>query len=138
MKNTIASTGTRRDNKNNEVSRMKRCTMCGKKFDVWDEQENFCFQHRVGYGSAHDGDVICLKLCCNCFDRVIDIISLMSNEKIIISPQEWEENSGYYGKQVKVRGLYSPLTHHIGRQSRPFQNFSCTKNKNHRRLSGKE
>lgn len=117
---------------------MKRCTMCGKEFDIWDEQENFCFQHRVGYGSAHDGDVISLKLCCSCFDRVIYVISLTSKGKIIISPQEWDGNSGYYGKQVKVRGLYSPLTHHIGRQSRPFQSFSGTKNKKRRRLSGKE
>jgi len=68
--------------------------MCGKKFDMWDEQENFCFEHRVGYGSKNDGDVVRLKLCCGCFDRIIDIISPMSKEKIIASPQEWGESCG--------------------------------------------
>ena len=117
---------------------MKRCTMCGKKFDMWDEQENFCFEHRLGYGSKNDGDVVRLKLCCGCFDRIVDIISPMSKEKIIASPQEWSENSDYYGKQVKVRGLSAPLTNHIGRQSRPFGGFYACKNKKRRRLSKKE
>ena len=54
---------------------MKKCTMCSKEFDFWDEQENFCFNHTIGYGSAHDGETISLNLCCNCFDKVINLIS---------------------------------------------------------------
>lgn len=34
---------------------VKRCTVCGKKFDMWDVQESFRFHHRVGYGSKYDG-----------------------------------------------------------------------------------
>jgi hypothetical protein len=108
--------------------------MCGKKLDVWDEQESFCFQHRAGYGSEHDGDVVRFKLCCGCFDTIIAIVSKMSKEKIVFSPQELSKNSDYYEKQVKVRGLYSPLTGHIGRQSRPFCRFPA---KMSRRLSAR-
>lgn len=59
------------------LDKTTKCTMCGKEFDFWDKQENFCFEHQVGYGSAHDGEKISLKLCCECFDKVIDIIAPM-------------------------------------------------------------
>jgi hypothetical protein len=49
--------------------------MCGKEFDMWDEQENFRFEHRVGYGSVHDGEYIKINLCCDCFDKVIDMVA---------------------------------------------------------------
>ena len=52
----------------------KVCNMCGKTFDLWDHQENFCFDHHIGYGSAHDFERIQLNLCCQCFDKVIDWI----------------------------------------------------------------
>ena len=116
---------------------MKRCTMCGKKLDMIDTNGDFSFQHRVGYGSKYDGDIVYLKLCYDCFDKIVDILSIMSKEKIIFSPQELAENCGYYEKQVKVRGLSAPLTNHIGRQSRPFGGFSACKNKKCRRLSEK-
>lgn len=77
---------------------MKRCTMCGKKLDTVDLYGNFSFKHRVGYGSKYDGDVIYLTVCYECFDQVVDILSMMSKEKIIFSPQELSENDGYYGK----------------------------------------
>lgn len=53
---------------------MKKCTMCGNDFDMWDEQESFCFDHIVGYGSAHDGEKIHINLCCDCFDKILDNI----------------------------------------------------------------
>lgn len=52
----------------------KVCNMCGKKFGLWDHQEDFCFDHKIGYGSAHDLERIQLNLCCRCFDKVIDWI----------------------------------------------------------------
>ena len=52
----------------------KICHMCGKTFDLWDHQEDFCFDHHIGYGSAHDFERIQLNLCCQCFDKVIDWI----------------------------------------------------------------
>ena len=50
----------------------KVCHMCGKTFDLWDHQEDFCFDHHIGYGSAHDFEHMQLNLCCQCFDKVID------------------------------------------------------------------
>ena len=52
----------------------KVCNMCGKTFDIWDHQENFCVDRCLGYGSAHDFEHIQLNLCCQCFDKVIDWI----------------------------------------------------------------
>lgn len=57
------------------VLHLDKCSMCGNEFDIWDEQENFRFEHKVGYGSVHDGEYIKINLCCDCFDKVIDIIS---------------------------------------------------------------
>jgi len=108
--------------------------MCDKKLDTVDMYGNFSFRHRVGYGSKYDGDIIYLKLCCDCFDKTVDILSMMSKEKIIFSPEELSENGGYYEKQVKVRGRFAPFTNHIGRQSRPFGGFPACKNKKCRRL----
>ena len=79
---------------------MKRCTMCGEKLNTMDEYGNFSFQHRVGYGSKYDGDMICLTLCCDCFDRVVGILSMMSKEKIIFSPEELSENCGCQKKWI--------------------------------------
>lgn len=56
---------------------MKKCNMCGKEFDIWDEQENLCFEHKIGYGSVHDGEQVNLNLCCDCFDKVIDMVTQM-------------------------------------------------------------
>lgn len=50
----------------------KRCTMCGKVFDFWDNQENFCLNHYFGYGSKYDMKHIKLNLCCECLDKVVD------------------------------------------------------------------
>ena len=52
----------------------KVCNMCGKIFDLWDHQEDFCFDHYIGYGSVHDFEHMQLNLCCQCFDKVIDWI----------------------------------------------------------------
>lgn len=51
------------------------CNMCGKQFDLWDEQEKFGFHYHVGYGSKHDGETIDVDLCCDCFDQVYDQIA---------------------------------------------------------------
>ena len=41
----------------------KICSMCGKKFDMWDEQEDFCFVRHIGYGSKYDMKGLYLNLC---------------------------------------------------------------------------
>ena len=50
----------------------KVCNMCGKTFDLWDHQEDFCMDHYIGYGSKHDFERIQLNLCIQCFDKVMD------------------------------------------------------------------
>lgn len=48
------------------------CNLCGKEFDIWDEQEEFGIHTRPGYGSQYDGDDVDLDLCCRCFDRLMN------------------------------------------------------------------
>lgn len=55
-----------------EQNSEKICSMCGKKFDMWDEQEDFCFVRHIGYGSKYDMKGLYLNLCCDCFDRIAD------------------------------------------------------------------
>lgn len=51
----------------------KFCNLCGKEFDIFDNQESFGIHTgKIGYGSKHDGDSIELDLCCDCFDKLID------------------------------------------------------------------
>ena len=48
------------------------CNLCGKELDFWDVQEDFTLHRHVGYGSGYDGEVIKLRLCCECFDHIVD------------------------------------------------------------------
>ena len=48
------------------------CNVCGKDFDMWDEQEEFGLHYCVGYGSKYDGETINVDLCCECFDKLMD------------------------------------------------------------------
>lgn len=48
------------------------CNLCGKELDIFDTQENFTIHKRIGYGSVHDGEQVHLRLCCDCFDRLVD------------------------------------------------------------------
>ena len=49
--------------------------MCGKDFDFWDIENNFCCERNVGYGSEYDTEKLSLNLCSSCFDKTINIIS---------------------------------------------------------------
>ena len=51
------------------------CTVCGKKFDICDQQAKFGFDYKVGYGSRYDLTHIRVTFCCDCFDAIIDDIS---------------------------------------------------------------
>lgn len=57
------------------------CNKCGKKFDIWDTQEGFSINKRMGYGTKYDGEYLELDLCCNCMEKLIDecIISPVSD-----------------------------------------------------------
>lgn len=64
---------------------MKRCSMCGTIFNIWDEQADFCFESRIGYGSVYDGEVLRMDLCCACFDKVMGVIIPMCRENPILA-----------------------------------------------------
>lgn len=64
----------------------KRCTMC----DLWDEQEGFFLNRRIGYGSSHDGYQVKLQLCCGCFDRVLDMVAPLCRTNPITDLTDWE------------------------------------------------
>lgn len=38
------------------------CNVCGKEFDMWDEQEDLGLHTRFGYGTKFDGDSIDLDM----------------------------------------------------------------------------
>lgn len=62
----------------------KYCSACGKIFDLCDIQENFCFDRVIGYGPKYDEMQIRFNLCCDCFDKIIDIIKpIIKNIEII-------------------------------------------------------
>lgn len=49
-----------------------RCNRCGKPLDELDYQENFGFEHYIGYGSKHDLEHVKARFCCDCFDEMLD------------------------------------------------------------------
>ena len=61
---------------------IRKCNLCGKEFDQWDEQADFGLHGYIGYGSKYDGEDIDLDLCCKCFDELVDKIA----PKCAISP----------------------------------------------------
>lgn len=50
------------------------CTMCGKTLDDYDKYENYSADMHIGYGSKYDMSRIRFQLCCDCFDRVLDMV----------------------------------------------------------------
>jgi len=49
------------------------CNICGKEFDMWDQQEAFGIHYcNVGYGSEFDGRTIDCDICCTCFDALMN------------------------------------------------------------------
>jgi hypothetical protein len=52
-----------------------KCTVCGKDFDRFDDQENFEIEFPyIGYGSNYDTCSINAKLCCQCFDAMVSCL----------------------------------------------------------------
>lgn len=56
-----------------ELGTMK-CSVCGNTMDIFDIQEKFHFDRWIGYGSIHDTEHIKFDLCCDCFDRLFELI----------------------------------------------------------------
>ena len=68
----------------------EQCTMCGKYFDLWDGQEDFCLNRCIGYGSSYDGCQVNLQLCCECFDRVLDMVVPLCRTNPTTDLTDWE------------------------------------------------
>lgn len=65
------------------MAKETRCNRCGKKFNLWDTQEDFSIYRRLGYGTKYDGSTLELDLCCECMDNIIDdckISPIVDNE----------------------------------------------------------
>ena len=68
----------------------KRCSMCGKMFDLWDDQEDFCFVRHIGYGFKYDTKGLYLNLCCGCFDKIADwFLPLCANDPLVDEQDLW-------------------------------------------------
>ena len=50
------------------------CSMCGKELDEFDLQEDFSFKRYIGYGSRYDMNIFEARLCCDCFDKILDAV----------------------------------------------------------------
>lgn len=59
------------------------CNRCGRELDFWDIQEDFTIHRHVGYGSIHDGDVVNIRFCCDCFDAIVDECKVSPIEGVI-------------------------------------------------------
>ena len=64
------------------MKKAKRCTMCGKRFALHDKFADLCFEKQIGYGSVYDSERLQLNLCCECFDRLADILNFICKENI--------------------------------------------------------
>ena len=53
------------------MARNIHCSMCGKKFDMWDASENFHIHKNMGFGTKYDGERIEINLCCACMEKLI-------------------------------------------------------------------
>ena len=50
------------------------CTMCGKTLDEDDMFESYSADMHIGYGSKYDMSRLRFQLCCDCFDRILDMV----------------------------------------------------------------
>lgn len=53
-----------------------RCNGCGRELDFWDVQQNFTIHKRIEYGSIYDESVVDLRLCCDCFDILVQACAI--------------------------------------------------------------
>lgn len=74
------------------MSIITQCNLCGKLFDVFDDQHDFKIVRRLGYGSIHDGEDIELDLCCGCMDELIEKCEI--SPLITVEKCEWIGENG--------------------------------------------
>ena len=60
----------------------KKCNICGKTFDTFDDMFDFGLHTIIGYGSKRDGDTINLDVCTDCVDELLDEL----DKRCVITP----------------------------------------------------
>lgn len=58
------------------MSEKNTCNKCGKRYDLWDTQEDFSIHRQLGYGTKYDGDYLDIRLCCSCMEELIEKCSV--------------------------------------------------------------
>ena len=58
------------------------CNKCGNTLDIWDIQEDFIIERKLGYGTKYDEQKLRLRICCKCMDKLI--------EECVVSPLKEE------------------------------------------------
>lgn len=85
------------------ISQVK-CNFCGKEMDEFDNLFDFSVSKRVGYGSIHDGDMLELKLCCSCFDKIMGSCAI---NPFIEEPEDDLLEEQYEAYMNEVGGSYA-------------------------------
>ena len=58
--------------RNKSMNPESTCTMCGRKLDEVDQEQDFYFKRWIGYGSKYDLHIFEVRFCCSCFDEILD------------------------------------------------------------------
>lgn len=59
------------------------CNICGQRLDFFDEQQELTIHKRLEYGSRYDGDIVRLRMCCDCFDNLVDNCAVSPIEEVV-------------------------------------------------------
>lgn len=52
--------------------RPTHCNVCGRELTSFDKYADIALTQLVGYGSRHDGELVHIRFCCDCFDALAD------------------------------------------------------------------
>lgn len=64
---------------------LTRCNVCGNTVEqVFENQMLISIHERIGYESEHDGSMLDLDICSDCFDKLIDSFA----GKCVINPMK--------------------------------------------------
>ncbi len=55
------------------MTEKKICNKCGRELDFFDLQQGVSIRKKIGYGSRYDGFTVEYNLCCDCFDKEIEL-----------------------------------------------------------------
>jgi len=53
-------------------TRPTHCNVCGRELSAFDKYADIALTQLVGYGSSHDGELVHIRFCCDCFDHLVD------------------------------------------------------------------